>query len=111
MARAGDLDQRITFQSFTTTPNGMGGEVKAWANIASVPTVWAGVVAGSGGEGFEEGRTNATATTTFTIRNRSDVSEVNRIVWRGENYNVRQVKRMGSRALYAEIVAERGVSD
>lgn len=111
MARAGDLDQRITFQGFTTTSNGMGGGSKVWADIADTPTVWAGVQSGGGGENFEEGRTNASEMAMFTIRNRDDVSEVNRIVWLGENYNIRQVKRTGGRNLYLEINAERGVSN
>ena len=108
MAKPGKLDQRITFQEYSTTSDGGGGTVKTWADLASTPTVWAHVKANSGGERFEEDRTNATATATFWVRNRSDVTEKDRIVWRGQQYNIRNVMHEGARAMYLKIVAERG---
>lgn len=107
----GKLDQRVTFQSYTETDDGAGGKLKAWANLSSVPTVWAHVKPGGGFERFEEDRQTAMAMTTFTIRNRTDVDERSRIVWNGENYNIRQIKRASGREQYLAIVAERGVSN
>jgi len=104
----GRLDQRITLQSRTETSDGAGGTETAWGDFSSVPKVWAKVDALSGSERVEEGAFNASGMWRFTIRNRDDVSEKDRIKWGGDFYNIRQVSRMGGRAMYLEIVAERG---
>jgi len=111
MVRPGQLDQRIAIQDFTLAADGGGGLTKAWADLATDPDVWASVKAGGGGESTTEDRTNATAMTTFVIRNRSDIDERMRIVWEGLDYNIRHVMREGSRAMYLTILAERGVSN
>ena len=107
---AGKLDQRITLQAFAEVSDGGGGVTKTWADLATTPTVWANVTAGSGREAFLEDRTTATAMVMFTIRNRSDLDERGRIVWGGENFNIREIKREGTRAMYLRIMAERGVA-
>lgn len=104
----GALDQRITLQSYSTTSDGGGGSVETWADFATVPNVWARVEPMSGGERMEDGAFNASGMWKFTIRNRADVSELGRIKWGGDFYNIRQKKARGQRALYLEIMAERG---
>lgn len=104
----GKLDERITLQKHSLVSDGAGGNTKTWADYASVPTVWAMVDAKSGSEGFGEGRTNATGLYVFTIRQRSDVDERDRIVWRSENYNIRAVLRSGHGPQYLRVEAERG---
>ena len=106
----GKLDEQITFQTYTETADGIGGVTKTWANLASDPTVWAQVRAGSGREAFLEDRTNATAAVIFLVRNRADLTEKMRIVWNSETYNIREIKYEGGRSMYLRIVAERGVS-
>lgn len=110
MASPGKLDQRITFERFAKVSNGMGGSTKVWTALPSNATVWARVKAGAGAENFEEDRVNARSSKTFTIRNRNDISELDRIVWLGSNYNIRRIDRMGLRKKYLDIVAERGVA-
>ena len=105
----GKLSERITFQSYSLVSDGAGGNTKTWANLASIPTVWAKVEAKSAGEQFDEQRTTATGMYLFTIRERTDIDERDRIVWRGVNYNIRAVLRDGSRPQYLRIEAERGV--
>lgn len=104
----GNLDQRITFQAETRTSDGAGGSTIAFADIATTPTVWASVFAIRSNETDTEGRLNATGLYKFTIRNRTDIDETHQIQWRGESYNIRNVKRMGARVMYLEIEAERG---
>lgn len=111
MARIGQLDQRITLQSFSNVADGGGGFTKTWVDLPSAPTVWAHVKASSAREQFTEGRDTASAQVVFTIRNRSDFDEKARIVWGGDNYNIRQINKEGARAMYLEVVAERGVSN
>ena len=56
-----------------------------------------------------EGRMSATYIVLFTIYNRDDLSEVDRILWNGEAYNIRNIRREGGRKLRLVIEAERGV--
>lgn len=106
----GHLDQRITFQRKTETADGIGGTTRAWANLIATPTVWAKVTPRIGKESTSEGRINASATATFTVRYRADITELDRIQWRGEPWNIRRVMRKTQRDLYIEIDAERGVA-
>lgn len=107
---AGKLDQRVTLQANTTVSDGMGGNTKGWADFATTPTVWAGVKAVRGNEGMDEGGTVASGLWLFTIRYRADVNETDRLMWRNEPYNIRNVKRSSQRDLYVIIEAERGVA-
>lgn len=109
MGRPGQLDQRVTFQGKTMTPDGGGGNTTAWTDFATTPTVWAHVKPLRGTEIMREGGDVATADYRFTIRHRGDVSEVDRIVWGGTVYNIRQVHRVSAREMYLTIDAERGV--
>jgi SPP1 family predicted phage head-tail adaptor len=106
----GKADQRITFQRFAETADGIGGSTQAWANLASVPTVWAKVTPRIGNERMEDGRMNASMTATFMVRYRADITELDRIVWRGESWNIRRVMRKSGANLWLEIDAERGVA-
>jgi head-tail adaptor len=55
-------------------------------------------------------RVNASAMYLFVIRYRTDVEESDRILWKGEFYNIRYIAQGTGRALYLEIDAERGVA-
>lgn len=106
----GSLDQRITLQRKTSAADGYGGVTEAWANLGTNAYVWAAVKAKAGREGMVEGRTTATFVTMFTIHYRQDLTELDRIVWQSENYNIRSIRREGSRQLFLVIEAERGVA-
>lgn len=107
----GAMDQRITLQRATATPDGIGGTVQGWADLAVNPAVWAAVTAKAGREAMTEGRMTATYIVLFTIWNRDDLSELDRIVWGGEVYNIRNLRREGGRKLRLVIEAERGVAN
>lgn len=109
MARPGQLNERITFQGQTRTPDGAGGTTLAYADIADTPTVWADVFAIRSTETDTEGRLNAAGLYKFTVRHRSDIDETNQIVWRSETYNIRNVRRTAGRDMYLIIEAERGI--
>ena len=110
MARPGKLDQRITFKAQALAADGIGGSVMSYGDISTVPTVWARVTPSSGKEISAEGRVVADGMFKFTIRNRSDIDETHVIFWGGETYNIRNVRRSGTRSMYLEIDAERGVA-
>lgn len=107
MAGAGSLDQRVTIERVSDTPDGGGGLVRGWVSIA---TVWAGVASRAVGEREVEGRQTAVFVAMFTIRNRSDIRETDRLVWGGETYNIRGIHREGARPRYLRVDAERGVA-
>lgn len=107
---AGAKDQPITLQRKTLTEDGAGGQTETWADFEDTPNVWARVYAKSGREGIDEGRVNATFVVQFTIYNRSDILDVDRIVWQGITYNIRGIRGDGERSLDLVIEAERGVA-
>ncbi len=110
MGDIGRMDQRITLQSYAFTSDGAGGQTRALADFASVPTVWAQVQPVRGSERFQEDRTTAVGMYLFTIRYRDDINEGDVILWRSEPYNIRTVKRTSGRELRLVLEAERGVS-
>lgn len=106
----GAMDQQITLQRLTFTPDGAGGQTEAWADYATNPTVFAHVIAKAGRESQQEGRMTATFTVLFTIYNRRDIDPRDRIVWQGVTYNIRGIRDEGGRSLRLVIEAERGVA-
>lgn len=110
MARVGQFDQRVTFQSETTASDGQGGTTsQGWANIAETPSIWARVQVAAGDEAGREDRQVNAYRLQITIRNRLDVSELMRVVWRGRAYNIRSVDPYDARRETRQIVAEGGV--
>lgn len=110
MDQIGSLDQLVTLQAASETSDGGGGKEQVWADFATDATVWAEVYPMGGNETDSDGSVNARGMWRFVIRNRSDVSELDRIVWDGAAYNIRRVARRGGRELYLTIEAERGVA-
>ena len=99
---------RIRFERATRSPDGAGGTRKVWAALDWRPEVWARVRAGGGGESFEGGRVNATATVVFRLRRRSDLTPLDRILWQGVAYNIRAL--LPAAGSFMDIEAERGVA-
>ncbi len=108
--RPGNLDQRVTFQAVTRVADNMGGATETWGNVPSVPTVWANVVPLKGREMAEADRVAAKLMVRVTVRHRTDIAEDDRLLWKGEAYNIRTIKRAGSRVQYLELEAERGAA-
>lgn len=104
----GQMDQTITLQRQIETSDGIGGVTKAWGPVPFDPDVWAKVSVRAGGEAQEDGRMNARQSARFEIWNRADLSEMNRIIWNGEAWNIRSVLRSSSRRATIILVAERG---
>lgn len=106
----GKMDQRIALQTRVETPDGAGGARVTWQAFSRDPCPWANVVAKAGRESMMEGRPTATFTVLFTIYNRDDVTEMDRILWGGAAYNIRGIRRESGRAARLVIEAERGVA-
>jgi SPP1 family predicted phage head-tail adaptor len=71
--QVGDMRDRITFQSPTISKSSGGGQVEAYANVLTNPTVWALWVNDHGQEVVANDAEKAVQRATVTIRNRSDV--------------------------------------
>ena len=92
--QAGKLDRRITIQSPTSTRDGAGQPVEAWALLA---TVWARVEHLRGKEPFQGQEFNAQRTSVFTIRYRTDLDETMRIIFDGDTYDILAIAEKGRR--------------
>ena len=108
---AGAMDQRITFRRLVRTADGGGGVTEAWGNVATDATVWAAVSFKAAREGVTEGRVNASQMTSFEVYSRSDLTELDGLLWEAEFYNIRAIRRYGARKLRMWIDAERGVAN
>jgi len=106
--RPGELDQLIDIKREALTTDDMGGSTIVLTNIAA--DLWAKVSPMSGNEAERFDKLNATMTNRFVVRFRDDVREDDRIVWDGEEYNIRSIEKAGSRKLYTVMYAERGVA-
>jgi len=106
----GKLDQRITFQEESRNDDGGGGVIRAWVNIPVNPTVWASVRAKTGRERLATDRVDAEAGYVFTVRNRTDLTEKNIIIWNGRKLNIQFIKSLSARPMYLEIEADQGVA-
>lgn len=106
----GRMDQKITLQRRVETADGAGGVKVSWQDFAENPCLWAEVIAKAGRESMMDGRPTATFTVLFTIWNRGDIVETDRILWQGATYNIRGIRRESTRAGRLVIEAERGVA-
>ena len=104
---SGEMDQYIALQSATTTDDGAGGQDVTWNTYASV---WAKVRPLSGGEESEHDQVIAPGRLMFAIHNRTDLTVEHRVVWNGDNYNIRFIHTRGPRQWWVEFEAERGVA-
>ena len=103
--RPGELNQRITIERKTRTPDGGGGYTETWTETAEV---WALVRPMSGQERSHAQQAQTRANYLIVVRSGLDVLETDRIVWQGYRLNIRFIKRRGPRPLYLEIEAEMG---
>lgn len=103
----GELDQVVTFKQEIDTPDGLGGNTVA---LTDYLTCRAHIRVRGGSERDFSDRLNAEATYLVVIRYRTGLTESMRMVWNGEEYNIRLLPRTGGRPLYLEIEAERGVA-
>jgi len=82
------LDQRITLQSRVDAENSRGENAYTFANLATVPEMWANARPLRGREFFAAAQVQSELTAVFTIRYRSDVTETMRVLWNGVPYDI-----------------------
>jgi SPP1 family predicted phage head-tail adaptor len=101
--QAGQLDRRITIQSYTTTTDAFGQKTKSFGTLANV---WAKVVEKVGDEGENGDMISATKRVDFFIRFRSDINEQMRITYNNETYKIHAIQSADARKAYQMIRCE-----
>lgn len=103
--RIGRLQERITLQSRTLTTNSFGERVETWATLAEV---WAGVEyrLNKSKETEEAGQETAVTYINFTIRKRSDVNEITRVLYDSQYYDIEAIAESNCRQ-YNEITTKK----
>jgi len=86
--RIAKLNTRITFQEPTLVTNAGAFQEPTYANIATVPTVWAQVVYDHGQELTQAEAYTTTQGATVTIRYRSDILSTWQVTMAGENWKI-----------------------
>ena len=99
--QAGQLDRRITIQTFSETTDTFGQEVKSFSTLAQV---WANVVEKVGREGEDGEMIAATKKVEFIIRYRTDVDEEMRIVYNNNTYKIQAIQSADARKAFLKIV-------
>jgi len=99
--QAGQLDRRITIQTFSETKDSFGQEVKSFSTLASV---WANVVEKVGSEGEDGEMIAATKKVEFVIRYRTDVNEEMRISYNNNTYKIQAIQSADARKAFLKIV-------
>lgn len=99
--QAGQLDRRITIQTFSETTDAFGQEVKSYSTLASV---WANVVERSGKEGEEGDMLASTKRVEFIIRYRTDVNAEMRISYNSNIYKIQSILNADARKAYLKLV-------
>ena len=93
---AGKFTKRVTLQQNTPGKENTGGMVDTWADLATIPNVWARVMSVSGNEISltNKGGQVSNARTEITIRYRTDLpaAEKMRVLYNSKIYNVNFIK-------------------
>ena len=107
MFRPGELDQRVKVIRKVSTSDGYGGTTNTTQEVGEY---WCHVRPLSGREIEDFDRLQGTANYLFVFRNGIDLKDSDRLDWYGDQYNIRFRKQPKGRAMYVEVMAERGVA-
>jgi SPP1 family predicted phage head-tail adaptor len=99
--QAGQLDRRITIQTFTTSTDDFGEVIPSFTTLADV---WAKVEEKRGTEGEDDNQIIASKVVEFFIRYRSDINEQMRIVYNGQTYKIEAILNADARKAFQKIV-------
>lgn len=93
--RAGKLDRSITFQSYTSGVDELGNPAgMVWSDIA---TVRAEIVQASTEEFIRAYGASDETLVIFRIRWLAGIKNADRIVYAGQNHNIKEIKEIGRR--------------
>jgi len=106
-----DLRHTVTLQRETRAPDGGGGYLHEWENVATVRASVEPLTAKDRRLEALHGRQLASATThKVTTRYRAGVTAAMRVVFRGRPLNIRAVVDLGERNRWLVLLCEEGVA-
>ena len=104
--RIGALRHRVTFQFLTRTSDGQGGYSSTWANLPSLPTVWAEVKPANTNERFFAQALQYQRTHQVVIRYRADLTQEMRMLYDSRIFQIKSIKRVEERRWFLIIDLE-----
>jgi len=114
---AREFDQRVAFERRVTTQTGTGGETVTWTRLGGSPTAmyWAKVDgAKASGEPYIADGIRSPADYTFWIRAdvfaRLGLVLTDRIVWKGENFDISDMPDQQLRGRKIALIARTGLN-
>lgn len=97
--QVGALDRRLTIQGFTTTRDPESNEeIQTWADLG---TVWANKRDVSAREFFSAGSDNSEQVSVFTIRWRTGLTSLLRVIYEGQVFDITGFSEIGRRQYLA----------
>lgn len=105
--QVGDMRDRVTFQSPTLSKSSGGGQVEAYANVATNPTVWALWVNDHGQEGVANEAEKSVQRATVTVRYRSDVLTTWQVLLDGAAWKIFSVDHVRGKNRWTVLRVER----
>jgi len=116
-ANVGLMKQRVTFQYYSLTSDGMGGNTESWNTLV---TVWCNVTAISGRESYEIGGLKGKVKYKIITRYRDDFVSAGysqatydyllRAQYDGRTFNIEYAKDKGEEHSYTELIAVEDVN-
>lgn len=105
MARAGELDKRVTLQQGTAVTSKSGASQMTYANVPDAPQMWAKVETVPGGSEVDEaGRLQPKTFWKVTIRRRTGLTPVHRFLYYGRALNIKDIGDHSTRSDLIEIM-------
>lgn len=101
-----DLRTRITFQQPTISKDPGGAQITTWANISTVPTVWAQWINDHGQEAISSDVEKFVQRATVRVRHRSDIVTTWRVLKDGEAWQILSVDQVQDRNRWVEMRVE-----
>ncbi len=106
-----EFAQSITINELTTTDDDQGGYSESWGVFASVTAfVLPQQGIGAGGESSKFGRLTTEQSYTFHMRPITGITTKMKIVYGGEDYQIRSIKDIAEGDQWLIIKAEKGVA-
>lgn len=112
MTAAGALDTRIQVQRAIAGDDGFGNVTTGWADLPG-GKIWASMRETPGKEAVAAGRIEASRTATIRVRASSlsrTITPADRIIARGQIWNIRSVAAVGDGRELIEFLCEEGVA-
>lgn len=100
---AGQLNRKITIQSFGTTRDPAGQEIKDWSPFA---TPWANIRFLNGVESVKADAEVSVSKASIRIRYRQDITNAMRVVYNGITYQIKAVLPDEAKREHVDLVCE-----